>query len=72
MRTRSPLGFLALATLLATASAHAQDVQDAAAAKRARLKDNAADFWIYDDFDMGFSAAVKTKRPLLISFRCVP
>lgn len=28
--------------------------------------------WIYDDIDVGYSAAKKTGKPLLVSFRCVP
>ncbi len=52
----------------------AQDAQaqDAATIKRARLKDNAADFWIYDDIDAGYSRAAESGKPLLVSFRCVP
>ena len=40
--------------------------------KRERLKDNAADFWIYDDIAKARSEAAKTGKPLLVSFRCVP
>ena len=84
MRTPLPLGFLALATLASlflAAPATAQvakdakettDAQDAAAAKRKRLKDDAADFWIYDDVDKGYARAAETGKPLLVSFRCVP
>ena len=72
MRTPSPLGFLALAALFLAAPVPAQDVQDAAAAKRKRLRDNAADFWIYDDIDKGYARAAETGKPLLVSFRCVP
>jgi hypothetical protein len=46
--------------------------QDAADVKRTRLKDKAADFWIYDDIDKGYALAADTKKPLLVSFRCVP
>ncbi len=70
MKTRLLPGFLALGFL--ALSATAQDVQDASSAKRKRLKDNAADFWIYDDIDKGYTQAAETKKPLLISFRCVP
>ena len=78
MRTPSPLGFLALAALFLAAPAPAQDAKDApeardaAAAKRKRLRDNAADFWIYDDVDKGYVKAAETGKPLLVSFRCVP
>ena len=46
--------------------------QDAATVKRKRLKDKAADFWIYDDIDKGYALAADSKKPLLVSFRCVP
>ncbi len=39
---------------------------------RANLKDQAADFWIYDDLKAGYARARKTGKPLLVSFRCVP
>ena len=39
---------------------------------RVNLKDQAADFWIYDDLKAGYSRASKTGKPLLVSFRCVP
>lgn len=41
-------------------------------ALRGALEDSAADFWIYDDVDAGYAAAKKSKKPLLVSFRCVP
>ncbi len=52
----------------------AQDAhaQEAATTKRKRLKDKAADFWIYDDIDKGFAQSAETGKPLLVSFRCVP
>ncbi len=48
----------------------ADPVQDAPRL-RAQLKDQAADFWIYDDLEAGYARARKTAKPLLISFRCV-
>ncbi len=48
------------------------DSGDLGAQKRARLKDNAADFWIYDDVAKGFAEAKSSGKPLLVSFRCVP
>ena len=75
MRTSSPLGLLSLSTLALAVFAvpvPAQDVQDAASAKRKRLRDNAADFWIYDDIDKGYAKSAATGKPLLVSFRCVP
>ena len=70
MKTPLLLGLFAIG--LAALPAPAQDVEDASSAKRKRLKDNAADFWIYDDIDKGYTQAAESKKPLLISFRCVP
>ena len=49
-----------------------QVADDAAAKKRRRLKDDAADFWIYDDLYAAEAKAKTTGKPLLVSFRCVP
>ena len=49
-----------------------QAADDAAANKRRRLKDDAADFWIYDDLYAAEAKAKTTGKPLLVSFRCVP
>ena len=68
MKTRLGMSILALAAV-----APAQDPQDAVASRiRETLKDNAADFWIYDDLDLGYAKAATTGKPLLVSFRCVP
>lgn len=50
----------------------AQDESDLEKRKRQRLKDDAADFWIYDDVAQGYTKAKATGKPLLVSFRCVP
>ncbi len=52
--------------------ASGQDDTTGADRKRKRLKDNAADFWIYDDLELGFEKARTSGKPLLVSFRCVP
>ncbi len=70
MKAQLLFGFLSLGFLALPASA--QDVQDTSSAKRKRLKDNAADFWIYDDIDKGFAQSAETGKPLLVSFSCVP
>ena len=72
MTGRSAPGFLALAAFVLAGPAPSQEVLDAAAAKRVRLKDDAADFWIYDDLEEGNRRATESGKPLLISFRCVP
>jgi len=66
------LGFGLLAGAALAFFAVGQDGQDTAAAKRKRLKDNAADFWIYDDIAAGTTKAKAAGKPLLVSFRCVP
>ncbi|MAG56569.1 MAG: hypothetical protein CMJ83_09790 [Planctomycetes bacterium] len=45
---------------------------DLGAKKKQRLKDDAADFWIYDDIEAGYAKAKAGGKPLLVSFRCVP
>lgn len=68
-----PLGLCMLLALATGGVAQAQpQPQDAADVKRHRLRDRAADFWIYDDIDKGYALAADTKKPLLVSFRCVP
>ena len=76
MNTKSRPGLLALTSLLLvssilTVTAPSLQAQDAGV-KRQQLKDNAADFWIYDDIKAGYAKAAKTGKPLLVSFRCVP
>ena len=36
---------------------------------RKKLKDNAEDFWIYDDLDRGYTRGRDTGKPLLVSIR---
>ena len=48
------------------------DDTDAGDRLRKELKDEVADFWIYEDLEAGFSRARETGRPLLVSIRCVP
>ena len=75
-----PFGFFVPAILVVLGVGILGFTQDAAdpvggdlgAQKRARLKDNAADFWIYDDVAKGFAEAKSSGKPLLVSFRCVP
>ncbi len=74
-RRPSPFGLFTravLMTLVLPVLCFAQDDATAADRKRLRLKDNAADFWIYDDLEQGFSTAKTSGKPLLVSFRCVP
>ncbi len=39
---------------------------------RRELRDKAAEFWIYDDVEAAEAESFRTKRPLLLSLRCVP
>jgi hypothetical protein len=59
------LGALALAQPAAAQGLRGLELREA-------LKDNADDFWIYDDIDAGYGRAKESGKPLLISFRCVP
>jgi hypothetical protein len=57
-----------LATTLTLAAA-----QDRAAAVRNDLTNVvAAGGWIYNDLPKAFAEAAKTRKPMLIVFRCVP
>ena len=71
MTARIPL--LAMAAALLTVPSHGETVKDREAAVR---KDRAAleydARWIYNDFRAGFEKALKTGKPLLVVFRCVP
>lgn len=59
--------FLAVAALTATAA------QDRAAAVRNDLTNVvAAGGWIYNDLPRAFTEAAKTRKPMLVVFRCVP
>ena len=71
----SPFGYVACVVLMALGIpilGFSQDDAKAAADKRLRLKDNVADFWIYDDLEQGYAKARASDKPLLVSFRCVP
>ena len=46
--------------------------QDEERAKRERLHDTAADFWIYDDLKRGLALGAERNAPVLVSIRCVP
>jgi len=77
MTTPLPILALAAAAVLVApvcepASQDRAKTQDRAIAKRERLRDNAADFWIYDDLYKAEELASKNGKPLLVSFRCVP
>ena len=68
MNARLGIALFALASVAA-----AQDAAEAAASTlREALHDSAADFWIYDDVELGYATAARANKPLLISFRCVP
>ena len=57
-----------LASLLLTATAHAQNKRDIAVRNdKQQLSSN--DSWFYDELDTALDVATKTKRPLMIVFR---
>ena len=61
---------LAIVGLVVVGSAQAQVLRGDAL--KAALRDEAADFWIYDDIAAGFDRAREAGKPLLVSIRCVP
>jgi hypothetical protein len=64
---RSICIFLALASIPALAA------EDRAAAVRNDLTNVvSAGGWIYNDLQAGFTEAAKTRKPMLVVFRCVP
>ena len=59
--------------LTAAHSVLAAVAQDRAAAVRNDLTNVvAAGGWIYNDLPKAFSEAAKTRKPMLVVFRCVP
>ena len=73
----SMIGFLFMAALLfgGWTSLLAQSNNDDSGQGNTKLKEQLkelgkiADFWIYDDLDLGFSQAKKTGKPVLVVFR---
>ncbi len=71
------IGFLLMVTLLFGGWARliAQSNKDVSGQGNTRLKEQLhelgkiADFWIYDDLNLGFAQAKKTGKPLLLVFR---
>ncbi len=71
------IGFLLMAALLFGGWARLFAQSNAAVSGRGNTKlkeqlqehGKIADFWIYDDLDLGFAQAKKTGKPLLLVFR---
>ena len=71
------IGFLLMVTLLfgGWAKLFAQSDKAASGQGNNKLKEQLqergkiADFWIYDDLNLGFAQAKKTGKPLLLVFR---
>jgi serine protease Do len=64
--------FLAVASLMTLSVC-----SDAAEDRRARVLNDrtevqAAGKWIYNDLPQAFAEAAKTRKPMLVVFRCVP
>ena len=64
--------FRPLAAVLLGLGLVSVNADELASVVRAGLKDQAAEFWLYEDLDAGYAAARKSGKPLLVSFRCVP
>jgi len=63
--------WIILASVAAASALNA--AQDRAAAVRNDLTNVvAAGGWIYNDLPKAFSEAAKTRKPMLVVFRCVP
>jgi len=64
---------LLLCWLVAAHAVSAAQAQDRAAAVRNDLTNVvAAGGWIYNDLPKAFSEAARTRKPMLVVFRCVP
>ncbi len=61
---------LSLAVLIAPGICQGQGVTGKKL--RTELLDQAAEFWIYDDLKAAEAESRRTKKPLLLSLRCVP
>lgn len=76
LRPRSTAALLACILLTCGASSaqegpgRRQDPDGASIRKE--LKDEVADFWIYEDLETARRRALETGRPMLVSLRCVP
>jgi serine protease Do len=66
--TGLPFAFVVLA--LITAAQAAGDREAKVRDDRLRLGDDA--YWIYNDLDRGLAEARRTRKPLLVVFRCIP
>jgi hypothetical protein len=61
-----------LAALLFSASSLLAAEDRAAAVRNDLTNVVSAGGWIYNDVQKGFSEAAKTRKPMLVVFRCVP
>ncbi|MBM3834187.1 MAG: hypothetical protein FJ403_13145 [Verrucomicrobia bacterium] len=63
----------ALAGLLILISGLAEAAEDRRAkVLNDRTEHQANGYWIYNDLDKGIAEATKTRKPMLVVFRCVP
>lgn len=61
-----------LLVLFVSASALSAAEDRAAAVRNDLTNVVSAGGWIYNDLQKGFSEAAKTRKPMLVVFRCVP
>ena len=66
----SLLTLLAHQLLFATSSPAAEDRRERVLNDRKEVQ--ALGTWIYNDLAQGFAEAAKTRKPMLVIFRCVP
>ncbi len=72
MKVHCLAAIVVLAPAVLFASGTRQDQGMTGKSLRTELRDKAADFWIYDDLEAAEAESRRTKRPLLLSLRCVP
>jgi serine protease Do len=65
------LAILAGVVVLSTSISNAaEDRRERVLNDRAEL--GSSDHWIYNDLDKGFAEAARTRKPMLVVFRCIP
>ena len=68
--TRASLITAALLTLAAFTAPAAEDRNAKVHADRKEVSEDG--HWIYNDLAQGFTEAARTRKPMLVVFRCIP
>ncbi len=72
MKTHRILAIVVLLPAFLFTSGPRQDQGMSGEELRRELRDNASGFWIYDDLEAAEAESLRSKKPLLLSLRCVP